>query len=599
MTSVFLWMLAANAEDTEQARSRAETRLAEDPTSPERWTALAVLVDDPEPLLREALRLDPNHVDALLALARTDRTALERALAIAPDDRRVRLAAADAAGDVDAARTILAAFPGDPDAALLVARLAPDDARAALASVPTPDPRVLGHRLIRDLRVGDLADAEDALARYAAAFPEAADLPGFARWVGCLRDGTIDAGTASALLDLRRVAIADPTGADVAQVGAERCPAALSLRAALHGERGAPEDAVRDLRLATSLAPDDAALAGDLGRALLAVDRPEDARPWLEREAAARPWAPPLDLADALHRLGDDPAALAVLDDPRFADVPSVILARAELVPRRADAVALLAAAARRTRNPRIVARARDLDPDLDLSPEGPPLPPLGPDVAEEVVVTARKASDLRLEELVGRLREIGYGAPIERANGELHFRAQGVDRPWITLRPDGQLDVQRAGYVPLRDPVSIDEVLGHTVVRFTVPVISERKLAQPRGRLMDAIVDDVRAWREALCAEGFEERLLAEIPATLDRVWHDGIPIDGEEVLETPAERRAAILDWWVTRTCTPEGEQVRALVVRYLDHEVQPSAWPVTDAEIAAANARRTCSGLLVLAP
>ena len=114
----------------------------------------------------------------------------------------------------------------------------------------------------------------------------------------------------------------------------------------------------------------------------------------------------------------------------------------------------------------------------------------------------------------------------------------------------------------------------------------------------MAAIIDDVRSWREALCAEGFEARLLVEIPRTLEDAWQRGVPIAGDVPLQTRADRRRALLDWWATRTCTPEGARVRELVARYLDREVQSSPWPVTADELAAANAQRACRDALALA-
>jgi hypothetical protein len=112
----------------------------------------------------------------------------------------------------------------------------------------------------------------------------------------------------------------------------------------------------------------------------------------------------------------------------------------------------------------------------------------------------------------------------------------------------------------------------------------------------MEAIQPEIVAWRAAVCAEGHEDRLLHEIPRELDAVWRDGVGRDGG-ALPTPEARRAALLEWWVSRTCTPEGEAVRGVIARYLAREVQPSPWPVTEGERAAINARRPCPGELAL--
>lgn len=605
------------------ARARAAARISADSTNAALWAEAAAVEDDPrdaEPLLREALRLDPDNVEALVALARIQLAAddpdgvdtLARAQRLRPNDLAVRLAAAEHAHDLAQALAIAQDWPNDPAPALLVARLgAPAVAVPILSRVP-PDRQVLAARAALDLQLGDAADARAAVDALAAAFPRAPELPRLGRWLGCIDAGTITPETVARLEALRQHAAVAAPGAARAPTadpfaGTERCPAALALRATLQ-----PERAIPSLQGALVAAPDDAELAERLGDALLDADRTSEAVPWLERAHAGRPWVAPLALARALHHLGDDDRARGLLADPAYAEDPAVGLLAAELAPTPADALDVLVRFAKATLDPSVVTRARDLAGTLDAEDRvaaelgaspADAAQSYGGDAAYEVVVVGDKASDQRLAELVDDLRALGYGRAKRRPNGDLVFEAVDVGHPRVALHRDGTFDVQTSGYVPTTDVVGSDSVLGNDVVRITPPIVSARKLKLHRMHIVDEITPELLAWRAALCAEQVEDRLLVEIPTRLDRAWRDGVPIDDQAradggVLGTPDARRGALLDYWASRACNEEGARVRAAIARYLAAEVQPSPWPVTDAELAAVNARSPCDERLTLA-
>jgi hypothetical protein len=121
------------------------------------------------------------------------------------------------------------------------------------------------------------------------------------------------------------------------------------------------------------------------------------------------------------------------------------------------------------------------------------------------------------------------------------------------------------------------------------------RKAKNRRGDIVRGIHPEVFAWREALAAEAMGRRYAA-LPEQLALLWVAGVPLAEEgPLLPSPEERRAALLDFWATRTCTPEGRRVRALTEDFLVEVVQGGAWPVTPAEAAAATARTPCGGRL----
>ena len=61
-----------------------------------------------------------------------------------------------------------------------------------------------------------------------------------------------------------------------------------------------------------------------------------------------------------------------------------------------------------------------------------------------------------------------------------------------------------------------------------------------------------------------------------LQKLWDEGLPLEGEAVLATHSERRAAIYAFWSTRTDTPHGEAVRQAVEGFVRGVVQTSEHP-----------------------
>jgi hypothetical protein len=297
---------------------------------------------------------------------------------------------------------------------------------------------------------------------------------------------------------------------------------------------------------------------------------------------------------------GRDDRARTVLEAAadRFPDDVALASMRADLAIDRAAALGLLVDAVERTHDPTLLARARALAEALDDTDalesvlRGPrPLPPLTDEVSEEIVVVA-KDSAARLKDLIVTMEGLGYRKPpVRRGNGDLHFAMEGIAQPAVTLHADGSFDVQESGLVKVKQYPWLDR--SPTVLR----PISGKKLSKYRATVFDALTPELIAWRAALCTEALEDRLLEELPATLDAVWRQGVDRDGS-ALATPQDRRAALLDWWVTRTCTAEGEAVRRVIARYLAREVQTSPWPVTEVELAAVNDSRPCDGVAALA-
>jgi hypothetical protein len=126
----------------------------------------------------------------------------------------------------------------------------------------------------------------------------------------------------------------------------------------------------------------------------------------------------------------------------------------------------------------------------------------------------------------------------------------------------------------------------GYVGATFTRP--SKKKLQGVRDRTLDQVMPELMAYRQVVAVTTFERDVVQPLPRRLDALWTTGAAIEGSATYATTAERRAVLLDYWVTRTDTPEGELVRRTVEDFLREVVGRSPDPVTGAERAAAEAR-----------
>ena len=194
-----------------------------------------------------------------------------------------------------------------------------------------------------------------------------------------------------------------------------------------------------------------------------------------------------------------------------------------------------------------------------------------GPATPGEQIIVDEREVELRREAVIQRLRLLGYKVKRQH-DGYLVLRGSNAtksDRRW---QPD--LRLYDEGFVVLKN--------------------GSRRTAggmKRREATVVAIETEIRAWRVAIQQVALEHRLWEELPAELDAIWHD--------VTMPPHMRRAALLAYWTSRTCTPEGQAVRDSIRTYLLEEVQTSAWPVTDVEAQRASEENECGLVLELAP
>lgn len=222
---------------------------------------------------------------------------------------------------------------------------------------------------------------------------------------------------------------------------------------------------------------------------------------------------------------------------------------------------------------------------------------------AEQITVYGEREVQRRRNELARELKRLGYHEG-RHHDGRTVYRPETPWFPEVVVFDDGFV-VMRRSPPTFGMPPGVSKwwdlacpLVPHMCIHLGGQLVSPRKLSQVKGKVLAGMRPALHAWQEAIVAHAIDERVNGELPGLLDAVWHSGVPIEPDDPpLTTPAARRAAILDYWVTRTCTPAGAKVRSAVAEYLENEVQSSQFPVTAAELAQVNARDPCGDPLRL--
>jgi hypothetical protein len=215
------------------------------------------------------------------------------------------------------------------------------------------------------------------------------------------------------------------------------------------------------------------------------------------------------------------------------------------------------------------------------VSPTDPTTPPVVDEVVvdQEIVVEDEMTPAEAREQIAEALEDFGYGEPRNRRNFVV-FPSPNGWYPDLRLYPEGAL-------IPHWKP--------HHKVALVV-LGDMHKAKNRRGDIVRAIHPEVSEWREALIRRGMQVRYDA-LPDELEHAWTVGSPIGASGPLDSFDQRRGAILALWSSRTCTPEGQQVRDIVETFISVVIQTSKWPVTPSELATAQATCLCDDSLQL--
>jgi len=226
------------------------------------------------------------------------------------------------------------------------------------------------------------------------------------------------------------------------------------------------------------------------------------------------------------------------------------------------------------------------------------------PVASEEIVVHDDLEIARRRAALERGIRNLEY-QPGKRKGDTVVYRPYSPWKPSVVVHDDGFMIIKRSPVrfaPPTKQRRAVDYLwcippFGLMCIRPGGQVVSPAKLNHQKARVAYTVDPELRDWREAIVSKAWSARVGEEIPTLLDAAWQDGVPIKGEAQLETPAQRRAAILDFWAGRACNAEGQEVRDLVTLFLEYEVQSSDHPLTASEIATASEANRCGDPLVI--
>lgn len=236
---------------------------------------------------------------------------------------------------------------------------------------------------------------------------------------------------------------------------------------------------------------------------------------------------------------------------------------------------------------------SEDPAPDEDGAEEPAPAPG---QAGEVITIYSDQEIARRRGELDSVIVDYGY-KPGKRRGDQTIYRPQVPWKPTVVVQEEGLITLKRS---PVRwmAPGNPNNALNNLwcippftpmCVRIGGQIVSTTKLDYSKGRVMDEIHDPTESWRQSIANQATWARVNDEVPEQVDATWREGAPIEiGGPELPTHAERRAALLDLWASRSDTPEGAMVARVVADFLEHEVQASPHPVTAAEQAAANAQ-----------
>lgn len=248
-------------------------------------------------------------------------------------------------------------------------------------------------------------------------------------------------------------------------------------------------------------------------------------------------------------------------------------------------------------------------DPASPQTEEGDETGEEGDDAGEneEMIIYGELEERRRRQALEQDLLDLGYTRK-KRKDGQTIYRPEVAWHPTVIIDDDGYVIMKRS-------PVRFEPwVAGRTNLRWIscVPpfiimcikpsgqLVSPRKLTPKKQYVAENIHPELTAWRAVVVSNAMNRRLGEEIPDMLEAIWLEGTPMTaGAPKLESYADRRGAILEFWSSRACTPEGAEARGVTADFVRYVIQLSEHPVTEEELTQANARSYCEDTLVLEP
>jgi hypothetical protein len=227
--------------------------------------------------------------------------------------------------------------------------------------------------------------------------------------------------------------------------------------------------------------------------------------------------------------------------------------------------------------------------------------------VTEEIIVMGELEIARRRAQVIRNLKGMGYREGRTR-NGRTVYKPDTAYHPTVVLDDDAWMLIKRTP-VRMDPPGAKDNRLRYlwcvppltitpTCIQAGGQLISKRRLNHFKEDVVRSTRYEMREWQSAVVAHAMDKRLGEEIPDMLEELWGTGMPESkSSSILETAAERRAAILQFWSSRACVKEGEQARLVVADFMEYTVQTSENPASTDEIVKANKQQRCPDATLL--
>jgi hypothetical protein len=228
-----------------------------------------------------------------------------------------------------------------------------------------------------------------------------------------------------------------------------------------------------------------------------------------------------------------------------------------------------------------------------ELAPQDPPVTATSDEIAFEMLIVGEHVVAARRAKVIRKMEELGYKAR-ERRDGTVSFTPpetwMGRGRLWKTgeltfTMPAVSFDEAGppAAQAPAVDTNMPPPIAGQATFNLPSPTAQRNLQANVRAEVAPLL----EGYREALRLRGFGV-YLETLPDRMSALWETGIGLD-QSPLATHHDRKIALLDFWATRTDTPEGRATSRTVEAFLRNVVQESEHPITPAEAAEAQSRR----------
>ncbi len=217
---------------------------------------------------------------------------------------------------------------------------------------------------------------------------------------------------------------------------------------------------------------------------------------------------------------------------------------------------------------------------------------------SEEIIVYGERRVEQARQVVVAELNELGYGAEVVDRGDFVVYRNDAAWMGEVLLHDDGWVRVKRQ---PLRVegrrmPWAKTNTPGAWAgcfvwpwlcVRWSGATLSHRRWMGVENRTTTSIDPSVRDLGDRV-ADLAVARTVYELPTLLEALWNEGEPLgDSDVIVVTYEERRAALLEYWATRTDTVWGDEVKRAIEAFVYGVVQHGDHPFTPEELEAFDA------------